>query len=241
MELKGRLKLIANKVKDCNVVSDVGTDHAYIPIYLVKNGICAKAIAADVKEGPINAAIQNIQRYGLEDKIEARLGDGLKPIKPGESDGIIIAGMGGILITEIINARLDVAREAKMLLLQPMNHIEDVREWLYSSGFEIYDEELVNEGVKLYTVICARWTGKNTVKNEIDFIVGEKLVEKRDPLLGVLISRRIKQTKIALEQIEKAERPAVDLKIKYSKLIKELELIAAENGIEIDSHGGHIE
>jgi len=98
MELKGRLKLIADLTPKCNIVCDIGTDHAYIPIYLVMNKKCQRALACDVRKGPIGFAEKNIAEYGLSQYISTRIGYGLEPLEDNEVDVVVIAGMGGLLI-----------------------------------------------------------------------------------------------------------------------------------------------
>jgi tRNA (adenine22-N1)-methyltransferase len=206
LKLKGRLGLIAGKVPSCDVVCDIGTDHGYIPIYLVCNRICKRAIAVDINKGPIFAAQENIRHFSLSDSIETRLGDGLKPINEGEADVIVIAGMGGILISEILAEGINKVRSASALVLQPMNAVEVLRKWLFKNGYQIYDEELVNEGEKLYTIISTRWTGNINKVDEINFYVGEPLIEKRDPLLCKYIGKKLKQVEGVLEDLEKINR-----------------------------------
>ncbi len=189
MELKGRLRLIAKKVPECRKICDIGTDHAYIPIYLVKNKVCELAVASDVKKGPIEAAQRNICLYDLQDVIETRLGYGLETITPGECETVIIAGMGGILISEILGKSIEVAKAAKLLVLQAQNSIDVLRRWLYQNGFEILDEQLTNEGEKIYGVILSKWVGKTTEIDEIYYYIGEKLIEKKDALLDKYIAK----------------------------------------------------
>ncbi|NJD04175.1 MAG: SAM-dependent methyltransferase, partial [Ruminiclostridium sp.] len=153
MDLKGRLGAIAEKIPQCGTLADVGTDHAYIPIFAVKNSMCRKAIAADVKSGPVGIAARNIKRYGYEKRIETRLGYGLEPITEAESDVIVIAGMGGILIREIIEKSIEKAQIARVLILQPMNMAEVLRKWLNENGFEIFDETLAEESDKIYNIL----------------------------------------------------------------------------------------
>lgn len=200
MELKGRLGLIAGKVPACDIVCDIGTDHGYIPIYLVKSGRCKRAIASDIGRGPLLAARGNIREFCLEEAIETRLGPGLGPIKESESDVIIIAGMGGVLVSEILTGGVEKARKARTLILQPMSAIEVTREWLYGNGFEIYDEEMISEGEKIYNVIAARWTGETRTADDIYYYIGEKLIEKKDPLLEKYIRRKLRQIEKVIEE-----------------------------------------
>jgi len=218
MELKGRLQLIAKKVSDCDIVCDIGTDHAYIPIYLFLKGKCKRAIAADIKKGPIEAATNNIKGYGLENFIETRVGDGLAPIKEDEVDIIVIAGMGGILIKEILEIDLNKAKKAKKIILQPMNAFEILREWLYRNGFEISDEELESEGNKIYNVIVVRWTGNCSEKNDLYYNIGKKLIENKDPLLERFLLKKIKDLNSAIKEMEKACEQGLESRDKYIKL-----------------------
>ncbi|HSN58237.1 MAG TPA: class I SAM-dependent methyltransferase, partial [Clostridiaceae bacterium] len=111
MELSIRLGKTASMVEPCECVADIGTDHAYIPIYLVEKGVCSRAIASDINRGPIRKAERNISLHGLDGKIECRIGPGLGTLKKGEADAVIIAGMGGNLIRDILEERLDLFRE----------------------------------------------------------------------------------------------------------------------------------
>lgn len=202
MELSGRLKLIAQMVPECNIVCDIGTDHAYIPIYLLNNKKCKKAIASDIRVGPINVAKKNIEKYKLLDKIEMRVGDGLDVIKKNEEDVIIIAGMGGILIKEILEKNIDKAKKAKILILQPMYAVEVIHEWLCNNGFEVYDEKLVKEEYKIYDVIVTKWTGKIQKKDTLYYYIGERLFENKDPLLKIHIKNKIKQLDKIINEME---------------------------------------
>lgn len=229
MELKGRLRLIADKVPECTIVSDIGTDHAYIPVYLIKNGVCNKAIAVDVKQGPLLAASENIKHFKLEKAIDTRLGNGLEPVQIAEIDVIVIAGIGGILMKDILEKQMDKAIAAKTLVLQPMNAIEILREWLYENGFYIYDEELVNEGEKIYNVLNVKWTGKKEQHDEIDYYIGPILVEKKDPLLKKLLNKKSMQAEGILNGLGSAGEDYLNtfnkykyLNGKYNEILKRL-------------------
>ncbi len=229
MILKGRLKLIADKVPKCGVFADVGTDHAYLPIYLIKNNICTHAIASDVKPGPIRVANRNILSHRLDGKVETRMGSGLDTLKLGEADTIVIAGMGGTLLAHLLDDGKDKAQRAKNLVLQPMNDLDIVRNWLYKNGFNIYDEQMVDEGDKIYTVICAAFENANhEVREEFYYHVGEKLIEKKDPLLNKYCKMKIRQLERVLKQLESMENNTSQveyhswLKREYEKLLASL-------------------
>ena len=120
MNIGARLEAIAALVPQNCVVADIGTDHAYLPVWLMQKGLIKAAIAADIAEGPCRAAQTNIGLYGLKDKIEVRRGSGLTVLKPGEADGAVIAGMGGSTIVQILEESPEVAKTLKFLIVQPM-------------------------------------------------------------------------------------------------------------------------
>ncbi len=210
--LSPRLNVIANKVLNNACVVDIGTDHAYIPIYLVKKGISSFAIASDVRKGPISKALNNVRKYGLDDKISVRLGNGLKSVAIGEVDTIIVAGMGGMLICDILSESIELLKTIKRIILQPMTGIEDVRGWLSKNDFKIIDEELVKDAGTIYTVIVAE-RGTDIIKDDIYYYIGERLIEKRDPFLKELLINRINELeKIIFELGDKTSKNAINRK-----------------------------
>lgn len=215
--LKGRLKLLADKVPECNIAADIGTDHAYLPIYLIQQHICKKAVASDVRIGPVSSADKNIGLYKMKDKIETRLGSGLDTLAENEADVIIIAGMGGRLLTELLEANMQKASAASALILQPMNDMDVVRKWLFDNKFDIYDEELAAEGSKFYCVMAAKYDGRDKSYEAFQLQVGQKLIEKRDPLLKPYCEMKIAQISAVLKQLEEMEDNS-RLKSNYSKL-----------------------
>ena len=158
--LNPRLRKIAELVPPNTCTADIGTDHAYIPIVLVNGGITPKAIASDIKKGPLMRADENIRKNGLADVIETRLGSGLKTLSPGDAEVIIIAGMGGILIGDILEESRAVTDSAKRLILQPMTAVPELREYLTKNNYEITAEYLEAEEEKLYNIIVAKPHGQ---------------------------------------------------------------------------------
>ncbi|NLH97691.1 MAG: SAM-dependent methyltransferase [Clostridiaceae bacterium] len=191
MRLDGRLGMIAENIPGCRVLVDVGTDHAYIPVYAVKAGICEKAIAADIRPGPLENARKSIVRHGLERYIETRLGNGLEPIRESECDVVVMAGMGGPLIRRILEESAEKAKKCRLLLLQPNNAAEALRRWLYDNGFSIIGEELAQESRKLYCLIKARWTGECEIRDDFDCFIGNRLLESDDPLLVPYLEKKL--------------------------------------------------
>lgn len=194
MILKGRLKLIYDMIPPCDTLADIGTDHALIPAYALLNQRCKKAIACDVRTGPLERAERTLRQYGLGECMELRLGSGLEPLKPREAQCIVLAGMGGLLMIELLEQSLDIAREASHLILQPMVGQEAVRPYLWQRGFEVEDEALVNEGPKLYQVLRVRYTGiKRESWDILNEVIGEQLIKKKDPLLPLWVRDRLKR------------------------------------------------
>ncbi len=153
-----RLLKCASVVSGKGIVCDVGTDHAYLPVYLLENGICTKAIAGDIADGPLEAASATVKKAGLEDKIDVVKSDGLKNISPEGITDVVMAGMGAETISEII-AAAPWLENGVNLVLQPMTKEPYLRKWLYENGYSIVKEEAVSDGDRIYTVINAVFDG----------------------------------------------------------------------------------
>lgn len=165
--LTPRLNCILKYV-NCNTAADIGTDHAYVPIELIKTGRAKKVIAADINKGPLDIAVSNIKKNSMEEKIEARLGSGLSVLKPGEADVIIIAGMGGELICEIIKSNMDIAKKSK-LVIQPMNEQYELRKFLHNNGFSIECEDIECEGHRVYNILVVKNGEQESFKYDIEY------------------------------------------------------------------------
>lgn len=158
--LSPRLAVCASFVRRGSAVADIGTDHALLPIWLVREGVAVSAVASDINEGPISRARQNIERCGMGDRVTAIVADGLAGIQPGRVSDIIIAGMGGDLIASILSAADWVKDGGIRLILQPMSHAERLREHLFTSGFAVEEEQAVRDTGRVYSVMCVRYTGE---------------------------------------------------------------------------------
>jgi len=189
MHLTPRLEAIAKQVTHRAIVADIGTDHAYIPIYLVENNISKNIYACDINKGPLDMAKKQIGKYGYQEDIITLLGEGLDPIKELPTQNIIIAGMGGILIKDIIDKNKEVALSAEKLILQPMIAQEDLREYLIKNGFTIIHEELAREDRRIYQIIVAQ-KGKSEAWDEIHYHISKNLIQDRHPLLENLIDAK---------------------------------------------------
>ena len=151
MELSPRLQAIARQVPQGARLADVGTDHGYLPVWLLLNGQIESAIAADLRAGPLDRARDTARQFQQTNGISFRLCDGLSDIKADEVDTVSIAGMGGETITAILKAA-PWTKQNKLLLLQPMTGASKLREWLQINGYVILDENIAQEGKKLYSI-----------------------------------------------------------------------------------------
>lgn len=225
MNISNRLKTIADMVDECESIADIGTDHGYIPIYLVKNGICEHAIASDINAGPVKRAVNNVKAHGYDKTILCRLGAGLNTISAGEVDGAVIAGMGGYLIIDILEERTDIVRKLKFLVLQPVQHAEVLRKHLYKKGYEILDEELCLDEGKYYEIIKVRYGEKQSKVEDIYCNVSRILIEKRHPLLKEYIEMKIRRNESAISSIDKDTDAAIARKHELIKLNTDLKEI----------------
>lgn len=217
MKLTNRLLKIANLVTKGKRIADIGTDHGYIPVYLLKKGYVDFAILADVNKGPLENAKSEVRHNNLTDKVDLRLGSGIEVLEEKEVDEVIIAGMGGILISELLEAKKSVAHNLEKLILQPMQAQGELRKYLLNNGYEILDEVLVKEDFRIYEIIVAKYTSINTiVEDEIYYEVGKKLIENRDLLLNEFIDKKIFMYNSIINKLEGKNGEEIEKKIKAS-------------------------
>lgn len=197
ISLSPRLQCIANFVRINDIVIDVGTDHAYVPIWLLQNGVSKKVYATDIHRGPLNNALRDAEKYGVFSNLELILGNGLTCCSQDIADTIIIAGMGGENIIEILEAAPWVIQ--KRLILQPQTKIPELREWLRTHGFSILDASLAYDAGKIYLI----WLVES--EEMPAYSTDERILfEKREPLLRYYIEERIKQLKKQIHGMEKS-------------------------------------
>lgn len=202
MDLSYRLNKIAQKVNINGTMADIGTDHAYIPIYLYKNNKIKKAIACDISKGSLQKAKDNILKYNLSNCIETRLSNGLLKItKKDNVDTIVIAGMGGMLMIDILTQGLDIAKNAKELILQPQKDIDKVRRFLHKNGFKITDDEIIIDDGKYYTIIKATLGSEQQYTNE-QYIFGKFEIEQKSPILKEYIKTNVYKMESVLKNIK---------------------------------------
>lgn len=238
MELSLRMKQVADMVEPCHIVADVGCDHGYVSIYLVQQGIAENAIAMDVHPGPLSRARENVVRKRLQNRIQCRLSDGLEALKDGEADTVVIAGMGGPLMTGIIERGIKRGLKIKTFVLQPQSEIPGVRRYLHSVGYELVREHMLYEDGKYYTIMKAK-EQKPEVWNPVEYEYGKYLLREQSTVLYQYLRKEYQQLtdlKVKLEEqnTEKAQKRFQELSVclewngeaqKYYEVTNDYELV----------------
>ncbi len=204
MELSRRLQAVADLVSPERVVADIGTDHGYIPIYLIQSGKCSKAFAMDVNEGPLLRAKQHVASYNLSDFIEARLSNGMKELQVSEVNAIIIAGMGGALVVKILEQDRRLWNSIDELILQPQSELEKVRLYLQEEGLKVVEENMIYEDGKFYPMM------KVIFEQDLPYSIaelryGRLLIKNKNTVLREFIKREITQKEKVIESLSQKE------------------------------------
>ena len=198
MQLDARLAAIAALVPHGTALADIGADHAYLAATLVLHGHAPRAVVGDLSAGACAAARRTVGAQRLTRQIDVRQGDGLSVLLPGEAESIVIAGMGGGLIADILAGAQDILGDVGTLVLQPMNGAEKLRRWLYAHDWTIEKETLARAGGHLYEIIRAEH-GAAELPDDVLLHIGARLFEKRDPLLKAHIEAKIAKLTRATE------------------------------------------
>ena len=205
IKLSQRLQAIADFVPQGARVADIGTDHGFLPCYLAQKGQAVKVFACDINAQPLALAQKNVMDYGVADVVGTRLGNGLAVIEPGEVDVVTIAGMGGSLMIEILDAAPLVVDKLKRIILQPNVGAEAVRIWAEKNRWHIVQEELVRENDR-FSVIIAMEPGRNlNSMTPVELFLGPELLNQQHPLLGLYISEEWDKAQMVLAQLAKSD------------------------------------
>ena len=193
--LSNRMQALTDMVTPGTVITDVGCDHGFVSVYLVQRGLSPRVIAMDVRSGPLERAREHIREYGLQDRIETRLSDGLHGLKTGEANGMICAGMGGPLMEKILTEGREQAQGFAELILQPQSEIPHFRTFLMDEGYLLLDENIIYEEGKYYFMMKVRWLGAMTDDTVRQKVGDSWKTEGLDPGLAekfgpLLLSRR---------------------------------------------------
>lgn len=224
MELTPRLRAIADLVPHGACFADIGTDHAYLPTWLLLNGVIERAIAADLREGPLERARETARRYSVADKMDFRLCDGLTAVREGEATAIAIAGMGGDTIAHILAQAPWTRNPDITLLLQPMTSQPDLRQWLFENGYCIVNEQNIREGEKLYTIMIVS-AGTMEEPTPAELWAGK---QNREPLRGEFLDHIAKKVGKALDGQRSASSPNAEIILQLEQILSGLNAMKEE-------------
>lgn len=225
VKLDSRLSAAASLVRQGKTVADIGTDHAYLLGYLLQNKIISKGIAADLRQGPLDNAKRTLIDCGELENVRLVLSDGLDELKKGDCEDIVIAGMGGILIKEILE-RTDWVFDSNIhIVAQPMTHAEVLRKFYAENGFEILKETAATDGKRYYCIISAQYNGKKCKREHWYYYVGE-LIKNTDEVSLLYISKVVTALEKKLNAIKAAgvndgeniEKTLYDIKSRLSEV-----------------------
>ncbi|BDR58621.1 tRNA (adenine(22)-N(1))-methyltransferase [Xylocopilactobacillus apicola] len=223
IKIDQRLKTIAELVKnDQAVVADIGTDHAYLPIYLIQSGRARYVYATDIGAGPLFNAQKDIAHHGLQTKIETRLGPGLVPIKKEDSiDTIVIAGMGGKLMAEIMEDANDLTQQVNYIFAPHASEIH-LRKWLNSHNFMITDEKIIKEQGKIYEIIAAHKGPKPPAYDAADLLMGPLLRHEKNEIFQEKWTKELQKRLFIQSQQKESRQPVFSADLAQEiKLIEE--------------------
>ncbi len=220
--LSKRMKLAADMITKGSRVADIGCDHGYVSIYLYKSGIAPLCIASDINKGPLEAARKNTELFDAKG-VELRLSNGLEKYKSGEVQSILITGMGGSLMADILSDGAEVVRSALEIVLEPQSEYECVRKSVNELGFYIVDEEMIVECGKYYPVMRAV-RSKNVKKlQKYELLYGPCLIKKKNPVLKEYLEREKKRLNGIIDELSK--HMADKARKRCNELKKEIEYI----------------
>ncbi len=230
VSLSKRLMLCAGLVKGGKTVCDVGTDHALLPTYLVENGLCDRAYACDIAEGPLNSARKSVEASPCADRIRIIKSDGLDNVPPEGISDVVIAGMGGELIIDIIS-RAEWLKEGVNLVLQPNTREPELVLWLYEHGFGISCQKAIEDGGFIYTAMQASCTGKISVPSETERIVGA--LDPRDECAKKYILTKAKRLETAAKAMSGSK--SSDVRKRAAEIIDRVSELYRYVGEEYDN------
>lgn len=204
-------------------VADIGTDHAYIPIYLTEHRLARRVVAMDVGKGPLERAREHVRQYGYEDRIELRLSDGLEQLRAGEADTMVAAGMGGPLMIRILEQGRDRVKELKTCILQPQSQMAEVRKYLEERQMQVTKEDMVEEDGKFYPILKVEH-GKESSLSPLELQYGRRLLAGRHPVLRRFLEREYRiKTEIRRGLLK--EKESARAKERLACLEEEIELV----------------
>ncbi|MBT9168136.1 MAG: tRNA (adenine(22)-N(1))-methyltransferase [Syntrophomonadaceae bacterium] len=213
MKLTPRLQAMAELIPPGSIVADIGTDHAYLPVYLVLNKISRRVVAVDLNQAPLQQAKETVAAFNCLQEVDLRLGNGLHAIKEADKiDTVVIAGLGGKSIAAILRDGRHALKGVQQLILQPMSEEGDLRLFLARNGFALVHETLAQEGRRFYEIILAK-AGQEQETDLFRLSFGPRLLEQKPPLLSVFLEEKIRKLKSIYHSLQRAEKDDVSRKL----------------------------
>lgn len=223
MNLSPRLRAVAELAGTCRGLADIGSDHAFLPVWLVKNSRAGFAVAGEISPGPLEAARRTIREEAMENAVRARLGDGLSTVTPGEVEVVTVAGMGGREIRDILMRSPEVTTLLRRIVCQPMSGAPELRRWLSGNGWRIVAETLALDGGRIYEVLAAEH-GRAEPVEDLLLEIGPLLWRDRHPLLASHIDRIRAGYQQRVDGMANSQSPAVTARrLSFERRISELE------------------
>ena len=221
IKLDPRLQAAADLVLPGLPVADIGTDHAYLPVYLVERSICPQAVATDKAAAPIRMATDLIAAHGVSGQISLRCGDGLSVLKPGEAESVVLCGMGGLLMVDILENGRAILSQVRRLVLQPQSHIDTVRRWLEANTWRIVSEKIVECNGFFYVVMAAE--PGCMVLSELEAEFGPCLLRQRETVFLDWLKRQVQEREticclLGTQEAERASRRYIVLKEEIQRI-----------------------
>lgn len=230
--LSERLLHIAGQIRAGQTLADVGCDHGYLPIYLVQKGCMQRAIAMDINEGPLQRAVEHIERETLGAYIQTRQSDGLEKLSPGEADAVIIAGMGGNLTIDILTRGENVVRTLDQLILEPQSELAAVRAFLRENNYFVEAEDLVLEDGKYYPILrvlpkrssdVLTFSGESGLSPAVLDAYGHRLLAAHHPVLLSFLQKEKKQCEQILAGLPTEDSESERIALRRAELLEKME------------------
>ncbi len=209
IKLDVRLSTVAGMVEKCEYFTDIGSDHAYLPIFLLKNEIICKALITDLRSGPLKNSEANSKKYGVYEHCKFALGSGLAPLKDEKIDCAAICGMGGETIIEILSENLSLAENIPSLILQPMSDYVKLKRFLYSNGFDFRCERIVRDEHLFYHIFSVFYTGKEIAVDEKELEFSEELFVADIPVMKEFIKGKLYEQNLIDQGLENSSNESL--------------------------------
>lgn len=227
IHISKRLLAVAAMVSPGSRLADVGTDHGYVPIWLMQNNIISEALAMDINAGPLDRARDNIAQCGLSEHIRTRRSDGLEALIPGEADSLVIAGMGGLLMKDILSSARQTGKLAcfKEMILQPQSDVDALRRALHGWGYCIDREDMVVDAGKFYVMMHVV-AGDEHYDHDWEYIYGRCLLLSGHPVLKAFLTWQQESKQALLKKLETVETAgAADYRPRLSAELSQIRML----------------